>query len=358
MKKTSLFEEHLSLNAKIVDFAGWQMPIQYKNLKEEVIAVRENIGVFDVSHMGEFFVEGPDAIAFVDHLVTNDIKGSQNLKAIYSPLCREDGTVIDDLIVYRITDTKIMICVNASNIEKDFDWISSQVGNFNINLTNKSEVYSLLAVQGPKSYEILSKLDLGAELKDIPYYSLQINNPDTSIPVIFARTGYTGEDGFEIFGSHEYIKSVWDQLIKTGVTPCGLGSRDVLRLEVCYPLYGHEITDQVTPLDSGLKWTVKFEKDNFIGKNQLLEYKPKYNLIKFNLDKGIPREGYKILDEELNPVGIVTSGTMSVALNQGIGLAHIEKNKYDRESNYFIEIRSKQLPINIVTKAFVTGGHK
>ena len=358
MSKTSLYDEHVALNAKIVDFAGWDMPIQYKNLKEEVKAIRENIGVFDVSHMGEFFVEGNEALKFVDHLVTNDISGAENLKAIYSPLCREDGSIIDDLIVYKISNSKLMICVNAANIEKDFNWIDKHSKDFDVTISDKSEKYSLLAVQGPKTFEVLKSLNLETDLKDIEYYSLQIDQPENDTPVIFARTGYTGEDGFEIFGPHEYIKSIWKQLMDKGVTPCGLGSRDVLRLEVCYPLYGNELSDKVTPLDSTLKWTVKLNKNSFIGKDFLANYVPKSRLIKFTLDKGIPREGYSILDDKGNKIGSVTSGTMSVVLGVGIAIARVDKEKFDKDSTYFVEIRNKKLPINLKTKPFITGGHK
>ncbi len=358
MSKTSLYEEHKALGAKLVDFAGWEMPIQYKNLKEEVLAVRNEVGVFDVSHMGEFFVTGPDTIKFVDHLVTNDIANAPMLKAIYSPLCREDGTVIDDLIVYKIAEQNLMICVNAGNIKKDFDWIKNQSENFDVVLTNKSADYSLLAVQGPKTYEVLSKLDLKNKLNDIEYYSLQIVDEDSQIPIIFARTGYTGEDGFEIFGPHAYIADVWKQLMSNEVKPCGLGARDVLRLEVGYPLYGHELNDEVTPLDSALRWTVKQSKESFIGKKFLSEYSPKYRLAKFILDKGIPREGYAVKNSKEEFVGIVTSGTMSVGLGKGIAITRIEKEKFTEDDTYYIEIRNKSYPATFTKKAFITGGHK
>jgi aminomethyltransferase len=358
MSKTSLYDEHVALNAKIVDFAGWDMPIQYKNLKEEVKAIRENIGVFDVSHMGEFFVEGPQALEFVDYLVTNDILGAENLKAVYSPLCREDGTIIDDLIVYKISNTKLMICVNAGNIDKDFSWMKEQAKGFDLKLSNRSDKYSLLAVQGPETFKVLKSLNLETELQDIDYYSLQIDQPQLDTPIIFARTGYTGEDGFEIFAPHEYIKSIWKQLMDKGVAPCGLGSRDVLRLEVCYPLYGHELNDDVTPLDSTLKWTVKLNKKSFIGKEFLENYVPTSRLIKFTLEKGIPREGYPILDEQDKKIGSVTSGTMSVVLGVGIAIARVEKESFNKDSTYFVEIRNKKLPIKYVTKPFITGGHK
>jgi aminomethyltransferase len=358
MSKTSLYDEHVKLGAKIVDFAGWDMPIQYKNLKEEVKAVRENIGVFDVSHMGEFFVEGNEALKFVDYLVTNDVAGAEALKAIYSPLCREDGTIIDDLIVYKISNSKLMICVNASNIDKDFKWIEKQSKNFDVILSNRSDSYSLLAVQGPNTFKVLESLNLETELKDIEYYSLQIDQPEIDVPVIFARTGYTGEDGFEVFGPHDYIKSIWKQLIDKDVMPCGLGARDVLRLEVCYPLYGNELNDEVTPLDSTLKWAVRLNKNSFIGKDLLTNYKPMSRLIKFTLDKGIPREGYAILDDNDVKVGTVTSGTMSVVLGVGIAIARVDTDKFNKDSSYFVEIRNKKLPINYKTKPFITGGHK
>ena len=234
--KTCLFEKHKELNAKIVDFAGYEMPIQYKNLKEEVLAVRNEVGLFDVSHMGEFFVRGDDATRFVDYLITNDFKNLKSGKAIYSPLCNEEGRILDDLIAYKISDEEVLICVNAANMEKDFAWISKQTNGFDIKLTNESSDYSLLALQGPKSFEILKSINEFNGLENNEYYSVQcLKNKE----YIVARTGYTGEDGFEIFSSHQNITKLWAALINQGVKPCGLGARDVLRLEVCYPLYGN-----------------------------------------------------------------------------------------------------------------------
>lgn len=358
-QRTFLFEEHLKLGGKMVDFAGWQMPIQYKNLKQEVLAVRERIGVFDVSHMGEFFVEGPDALQFVDYLVTNDIGNAEMGKAIYSPLCREDGTIIDDLIVYKLANDNIMICVNAANIDKDFNWMKQvlEQKQYNAQLNNKSSNYSLLAVQGPQTFATLQKANLGFELQDIDYYSTQVHqNGDT--PIILARTGYTGEDGFEVFGPHDYIQNIWTKLMELNVEPCGLGARDVLRLEVCYPLYGHELSDEVTPLDSTLKWTVKFDKEDFIGKKSLMEHTAKSRLVKLMLDKGIPRDNYPVVNQAGETLGIVTSGTMSVKLNKGIALARVDKNLYSDDQEIFIQIRGKNYPAKINKKPFVSGGHK
>ena len=354
--KTSLHEEHLALNAKMAPFAGFDMPLQYSSVKEEVMAVREHAGVFDVSHMGEFFVSGPDAIAFVDHIVTNDFKNAEMLKAVYSPLCRVDGTVIDDLIAYKLATDKVLICVNASNIQKDWEWISSKTANFNITLTNLSNDYSLIALQGPKAELILR--DFGVNIPaEFPYYSI-LETVHEGEKIIVARTGYTGEDGFEVFSSHDYAKKLWSKLIFNGVKPCGLAARDVLRVEVCYPLYGHEINDSVTPLDAGLGWTVKMSKPDFIGKAALEAYKPKYQLVKLSLERGIPREGYDVLDITGQKIGTVTSGTMSVVTGKGVALALIEKAKVPADKKYLINIRNTNYEANFHAKAFVTGGHK
>lgn len=354
--ETSLTAEHIALGAKMAPFAGFNMPLQYSSVKEEVIAVREASGVFDVSHMGEFFATGPEAIKFVDYALTNDFAGAAIGKAVYSPLCREDGTVIDDLIAYKLADEKVLICVNASNIEKDFNWLSSLVKDFNCELKNDSDNYSLLALQGPDSTNIISKL--GIELGEgFDYYSAR--EVDSSLgALIVARTGYTGEDGFEIFGSHETVKLLWKNLLQTGVTPCGLASRDVLRLEVAYPLYGHEIHDEVTPLDAALKWTVKADKNSFMGKEALSSYQPKFRLVKLSLDKGIPREGYDILNNEEEKIGTITSGTMSVTLGKGIGIGLVEKDKFPKDKEFKIKVRKNAFAANYHAKAFVTGGHK
>lgn len=355
LQQTHLHDEHVKLGAKMVPFAGWDMPVQYTSVKDEALAVRQHVGVFDVSHMGEFFIEGDDAEKFADYLVTNDILNAPGGKAIYSPLCRENGTVIDDLIVYKLSPGRVMICVNASNIEKDFNWMQSQHIGFNCTLTNRSDEYSLLALQGPQAYEVLQPL-----LKDLPdleYYSVHETIFENH-QVIVARTGYTGEDGFEIFSSHEAIKSLWQKLISQKVTPCGLASRDVLRLEVCYPLYGHELSDEVNPYDAGLGWTVKHSKTNFIGKSALENKPTQYKLVKLVLDKGIPRDHYPVLNGSGEVIGSVTSGTMSVVTGKGIALARIKIDKVPADEVFSVDIRNKSFPAQLVKKPFVTGGHK
>lgn len=353
---TSLHEEHISLKAKMAPFAGFDMPLQYTSVKEEVQAVRNHVGVFDVSHMGEFLVEGPDAIAFVDYIITNDFKNAEMLKAVYSPLCRDNGTIIDDLIAYKLSSEKVLICVNASNINKDWTWISSKVDHFKCSLKNLSDDYSLLAIQGPMAENTLKQIGILTS-QDFPYYSI-LETTFQNEKLIIARTGYTGEDGFEVFSSHTFAKKFWKDLLGLGVKPCGLAARDVLRLEVCYPLYGHELNDDVTPLDSGLSWTVKLEKDNFIGKSALINYKPRYQLVKLSLERGIPRENYDVLDANNSPIGKVTSGTMSVVTGKGIAMALIEKEKNPKDKKYLINIRNTNYEAQFHPKAFITGGHK
>ncbi len=356
MKRTSLYQSHVDLKAKLSEFAGYEMPIQYSGVKAEVIAVREHVGVFDVSHMGEFFVTGPDAVNFVDYIITNDFSGAELAKAVYSPLCREDGTVIDDLIAYKLEQEKVLICVNAANIQKDWDWISSKTDGFNVSLQDKSNEYSLLAVQGPKTEEVLKKIGFES-ITQASYYSA-FEDKWNSSEVILARTGYTGEDGFEVFASHETIKKLWAELISEGVIPCGLAARDVLRLEVCYPLYGHELNDELTPLDAALKWTVKSKKEKFIGKEALENTQPRYRLVKLSLDKGIPRDGYQVLDSNDQVIGMITSGTMSVTSGKGIGLALIQRDKFPENKEFKIQVRKNIISANYHTKAFVNGGHK
>ncbi len=354
-KRTALYEEHCALNAKIVDFAGWDMPVQYTSVKDEVLAVRNKVGVFDVSHMGEFWVKGKEAGKFIDYLVPNAILDAPNGKAVYSPLCRENGTTIDDLIVYKFSAEEYLICVNASNIDKDFNWMKSKHNGFDCTLENHSDKYSLLAVQGPETFKVLSSLI--PNLVDSEYYSVAKNQYEGS-EVIMARTGYTGEDGFEVFGSHATIKKLWSALIKNGVTPCGLAARDVLRLEVCYPLYGHELNDETIPQEAALNWTLKFNKTNFIGKDALNSTKPKYKLVKLILDKGIARDGYSVENEAGQTIGTVTSGTLSVVLNKGVCLARIDIAKFPANELFMINIRDKKYEAKLTKNAFVKGGHK
>jgi aminomethyltransferase len=350
-KKIFLHDQHLKLGAKMVPFAGYLMPIQYHSVKDEALSVRNHVGIFDVSHMGEFWVEGKDASVFVDYLITNEFSNVPKNKAVYSPLCNEQGKIIDDLIAYKIDHHRVLICVNAANLEKDFAWIISKKSGFDVTITNKSNETSLVAIQGPKSASILAALGIN-DVEDLSYYSvLEFKN------LIIARTGYTGEDGFEIFGPHESIAVIWHKALELGVVPCGLAARDVLRLEVCFPLYGNELSEQLTPLDSGLKWAVNFNKNNFIGKEALSEYSPQFSLIKLLVEGAIPRKDFELFQNN-QVIGKITSGTMSVVLNKGIALALIQKELFSNNQKLIINVRGKQLPVEIIKAPFVKGGHK
>ncbi len=356
-KKTSLHDKHIQLSAKMAPFADYDMPIQYVSVKDEVLAVRNSCGMFDVSHMGEFFVEGKDAIKFVDYLIPNNFESVEDLKAVYSPLCRDNGTMVDDLLAYKVRKDLVLICVNASNMEKDWAWISSKVGKFNCKLTNRSEDYSLIALQGPKAEDHLIDLKIISKNEDIPYYSVR-EKKFNGAEIIIARTGYTGEDGFEIFCSHKTANTLWDLFLERKVIPCGLASRDVLRLEVCYPLYGHELNDELTPLDSGLQWTVKMNKPDFCGKAALEKYKPKFRLAKLTTEKGIPRAGYDVISDNGKKIGTVVSGTMSVVTGKGIATCLIEKELFPENKKFFIQIRANAVEANYQTQPFIIGGHK
>ncbi len=348
-KTTALYKQHLLLKAKMASFAAYTMPLQYSGVREEVFAVRKHVGVFDVSHMGEFFINGNDATKFVDFLLTNDFAGVKIGKAVYSPLCNDNGKILDDLIAYKLADNKVLLCVNASNIEKDKEWIESKAKGFKVDIQDVCNSMSLLAVQGPNTGDILQKIDL-IDMKTIPFYSItQIGD------ILLARTGYTGEDGVEIFSGHEIIRNLWDSLLKNTAIPCGLIARDVLRLEACYPLYGRELTEELTPLETNLSWAVKMNKWDFIGKKALQVSCPRYKIFRYSLEKGIPRQGYAILNNEGRKVGVVTSGTYSPYLKKGIALALVERENIPEDEIFFIQIRNKNYRAYNHKKSFFTG---
>ncbi|MCB9094885.1 MAG: glycine cleavage system aminomethyltransferase GcvT [Halobacteriovoraceae bacterium] len=358
MKKTILHEEHLKLGAKMANFAGWDMPISYSSVKNEIISVRNESGVFDVSHMGEFFVEGPESANFINYLIPNNFDVERG-KAVYSPLLNKEGKIIDDLIVYKLSTQKVLICVNAANIDKDWAWIKKihEEKKFECQIENKSNEYSLLAIQGPDAEKHLCEMFSLDVFRELPYYGVEqatLYGGDC----ILARTGYTGEDGFEIFSNHETIKKLWAGFLGRGVAPCGLAARDTLRLEVCYPLYGHELNESLTPLDCGLKWTVKMDKEDFVGKAALEQSRPSKRLVKLSLEKGIPREGYEILNSSEQTIGVITSGTMSPLFHKGIAMGLVDSDAFPEDKKLSIRIRNNIYEANYHTKPFLTGGHK
>ena len=355
MKKTILHDYHTEkLNAKMAPFAGFNMPLQYSSAKQEIAAVREKAGIFDVSHMGEFFVSGEDTVEFINYMITNDFEKLPVGKAIYSPICNQ-GNVLDDLIVYKLSNTNALICVNAANIEKDWGWFTRNSNDFNVELVNSSDEYSLIALQGPLSEKIIKKLYSShrEKLENLPYYGVLESNDDQ---IIFARTGYTGEDGFEIFCKNQSVQKIWENLINEGAVPCGLASRDTLRLEVCYPLYGHELDEAHTPKESSLAGPLKKEA-KYIGKDQIVNKSIESRVIKLSLQKLIPREGYKVFIGETE-IGQITSGTFSPTISQGIAMARVKNIKNLKEEDLLIEIRGKKYSANYHTNAFYAGGIK
>jgi len=344
-EKTPLYNEHVKLGGKIVDFAGWQMPIQYSGIINEHNAVRQAAGLFDVSHMGEFEFSGERALETVNYLTANNAATLVDGQAQYSMLLNERGTVIDDIILYRFSHDNFLMVVNAANAKKDFDWILSQK-NTNVSISDKSKDFALIAFQGPKTDAILSKLT-DIDLSSIEQFHFKKGSICNESNCIIARTGYTGERGFEIFCSPKSAPKIWQEIIEhgkqEGVLPIGLGARDTLRLEMKYSLYGHELTDQTNPLEAGLSWVVKLDKPcDFIGKDALIKIKAagmKRKLIGFKMiDRGIPREGCKIFTENKN-IGYVTSGTMSPSLKEPIGIGYVEKNFSDINKKFFIDIK-------------------
>ena len=358
MKRTALFDKHVSLGAKIVPFAGFEMPVQYSGVTEEHFAVREKAGMFDVSHMGQFFIEGPGSKELLQKVTTNNVDTLEDGKAQYSCLPNENGGIVDDLIVYKIADEKYFVVVNASNIDKDWNHIS-KYNTFGAKMTNASDDMSLIAIQGPKATEILQKLT-DTQLADIPYYNFTIGAVDGVQDVIISNTGYTGSGGFEIYFKNENAVKLWDALTEAGeefgMIPCGLASRDTLRLEKGFCLYGNDIDDTTSPIEAGLGWITKFDKD-FVSKEVFAKQKEEgitRKLVGFEMqEKAIPRHDYEVVDAEGNVIGKVTSGTMSPMKKIGVGLAYIAKPHFKLGSDIFIRIRNKDIPAKVVKLPFV-----
>ncbi|CAA7387470.1 glycine cleavage system aminomethyltransferase GcvT [Chryseobacterium fistulae] len=358
MKKTALYDKHVSLGAKIVPFAGFEMPVQYSGVTEEHFAVREKAGLFDVSHMGQFFIEGPGAKDLLQLVTTNNVNALENGKAQYSCLPNEKGGIVDDLIVYKMDDDKYFVVVNASNIDKDWNHIL-KYNTFGAKMTNASDDMSLLAIQGPKATEILQKLT-DINLSQIPYYNFTVGTIAGINNVIISNTGYTGSGGFEIYFKNEDAVKLWDEIINAGenegIIPCGLAARDTLRLEKGFCLYGNDIDDTTSPIEAGLGWITKFDKD-FISKDTFAKQKEEgitKKLVGFELqDKGVPRHDYPVVDSEGNIIGKVTSGTQSPMKKTGVGLAYVDKPHFKLDSEIFIQVRNKNIPAKVVKTPFV-----
>ncbi len=353
-KQTPLYETHLKLGAKMINFADWIMPVQYDSIIKEHELVRKSVGVFDISHMGEFLIEGEDVINFLQFIMTNDLSLLKAGKSQYSVMCYENGTVVDDTIYYMVNNTKFRIIVNASNIIKDYHWIYDHKGNYKVNIYDISKDRCRLALQGPNS-DILLKPLVDIELSALKRFDFTVINLD-NIPIFIARTGYSGEKGFEISFESQFAEKVWNKLLEAGASPIGLGARDTLRLEACYSLYGHELSDSITPIEANLSWVVKEKKGiDYLGKTVLLNQKIKGTsriLVGLELlDRGIIRENFRLFKNGIS-VGYVTSGGYSPTLKKTIGLALIKTELSSIGTELDIEIRGKFLRAKIVLTPF------
>jgi aminomethyltransferase len=357
MKDTALSAIHAALGAKMVPFAGYNMPVSYQGINIEHQTVREKVGVFDVSHMGEFFVTGPNALSLIQRVCSNDASKLEDGQAQYSCFPNEDGGVVDDLIVYRIAAEKWLLVVNASNIDKDWAWINSH-NTMEATLENSSDHYSLLAIQGPKAIQAMQSLTQ-EDLSAIKFYTFKINTFAGVENVIISATGYTGSGGFEIYCKNTQVAKIWTKVLEAGadwgIQPIGLAARDTLRLEMGYCLYGNDIDDTTSPLEAGLGWITKFNKD-FINSESLKKQKEigvSKTLVGFELSqRGIPRQGYAIVDAQGNSIGRVTSGTMSPSMGKGIGLGYVPMALKEVGSQIHIQIRNKIVPAMVVKLPF------
>ncbi len=363
LKRTALFEEHQKLKGRIVDFGGWELPVQYSGVAAEHQAVRSNCGLFDVSHMGEVFVEGPGSVEFINFVTTNDASTLAIGQAQYSAFCHESGGIVDDLVVYRLEDKRFLLVVNASNTDKDFAHLEKVLATYSgtkPKLTNRSSEYSQIAIQGPKAELILQK-HTSTTLSNIKTYWCAEGHVD-DVPAIIARTGYTGEDGFEIYLPWKDAPKVWRALLDAGtsdgILPCGLGARDTLRLEMKYSLYGHELNDETNPLEVGLGWITKLNKaSDFIGKSAILKLKqegPKKALVGIKSSgRGIPRQGYEVYSLDKQLIGSITSGTQSPSLKESIGVAFIEKKFEPIGTKLLVKVREDFHEFEVVKTPFI-----
>ncbi|MDD3627715.1 MAG: glycine cleavage system aminomethyltransferase GcvT [bacterium] len=359
LKRTAVFDEHVKLGGKIVPFAGWEMPVQFAGVIEEHMCVREKVGIFDVSHMGEVTVKGKDALAFVNYLVTNDVSGLVDGQVLYSPMLYDSAGIVDDLLVYRKSADDYLLVVNASNVAKDFKWMQDlqSRGKYDAELVNISDTISEFAVQGPLSEKTLQKI-FKIELSGIGFFHFK--ECDLSgMPVLISRTGYTGEDGFEVYFKNEYAKVILKMILEAGhefgIQPIGLGARDTLRFESKLMLYGNDITQDTNPLEAGLKWTVKFDKGDFCGKSELLKIQESgltRRLVGFEMvERGIPRHDYKIVKDQ-KQIGYVTSGTFAPYLKKNLGLGYVSSEYKDKGTEIYIEIRDKAVKAVVVSTPF------
>lgn len=363
-KKTPLYDQHIALGAKMQSFAGYMMPIKYSGIIPEHKAVRESVGVFDLSHMGEFRVTGRQSAEFLDFIVTNDAGIMENGQAIYTTMCYPDSGIVDDLLIYRLAEKEFLLIVNASNIDKDWSWINSHMAAFEVELVNESDKTGLVAIQGPRAQDVLKKLT-DVDLESIGFY-YHVTGQVSGRKALIARTGYTGEDGFELYLEPEDCPSVWEAVLEAGkefnIVPVGLGARDTLRLEMGYCLYGNDIDHTTSPLEARLGWVLKLKTDkDFIGRELIVRQKDEgvsSYLAGFIVEgKGFARHGTVLFSGDRR-VGHVTSGTLGPALGFGVGLAYIDKGFHKKGSSLEAEVRGKRIPVKVVRVPFYKEGSR
>ncbi len=357
LKRTPLFPLYQAYGAKTVEFGGWEMPVQFSSILQEHESVRERAGLFDVSHMGEFEVTGADSQAFLQSVVTNDVRRLQPGMAMYSPMANEHGGCVDDLLVYCFSEQRYWVVVNAANIDKDYAWLQAHIGSLDVQLVNRSADIALLALQGPLAEMILQR-GTDEALSDLKYYRF-VEGKAFGVPVVISRTGYTGEDGFELYTPAEHAQALWTAILESGqadgLVPCGLGARDTLRLEARLPLYGHELTDDISPLEAGLGVFVKLDKGDFIGRNALVAQKEqglRRKVVGLVVNgRGIPRADYGVYHGD-KQIGHVTSGTMSPTLKVPIALALLDVEFASVGTEVTVDIRGKKMPATVVKTPF------
>lgn len=358
INKTCLYDYHVELGARMEPFASYSMPIVYTDIQKEHLAVRENVGMFDVSHMGEIIIKGKETLSYIEHVFTNEITSKSNGKVVYGFMCYPNGTIVDDLLVYKVSDEECLLVVNASNIAKDYQHLIDQSEGFDVLIQNVSDEYQEIALQGPNAELITTAL--GLDVNELEFFTFKNTYYKDGL-LIVSRTGYTGEDGFELYGNEEVIRTLWQDFYQSGVTPCGLGARDTLRFEANLPLYGHEISDEITPVMAGYKMFCRFEKESFIGKEALLEQ------VENGVDKRvvgleltetqIPRGGYPVFHGE-KQIGVVTTGYLSISLKKPIALALVDKAYSKLGSEIFVQVRKKMVPGFIRDRKFLQKNYK
>lgn len=362
IKKTCLHDKHVGLGAQMSPFGGFDMPIQYEGIVEEHNAVRMACGIFDVSHMGEVFVSGPDAERFVNMIFTNDVTGAEKGKCLYGMMLHPDGGTVDDLLVYVQGVNDYLLVINAANIDKDVAWIVKNAEGYDVNIDHQSDNIGEIAVQGPEAETILKKVTGLDAISELTFYTFAHYRIYDDVDVIISRTGYTGEDGFEVYASHDVTRKLWDDLLAAGAVPCGLGCRDTLRFEVGLPLYGDELADDISPIEASLGMFVKLDKPEFIGREAVAAQKAagaSRKLVGLEiLDRAIARHGAEVIDADDNVIGFVTTGYRGISVDKSIAMALIDSRFAAMDTNLRVRVRRKVFPAVVISKKFYKKSYK